>query len=65
MYMLQMMNMCGKTAIMVVLKSGLYSMHEGEKRVQNLDIDILHETNRSSIIYISFSTRIVKYHGKT
>ena len=42
MYMLQMMNMCRETAIMMVLKIGLYSIHEGEKRVQNLDIDILH-----------------------
>ena len=40
MYTLQMMNMCGETAIMAVLKIGLYSIHEGEKRVQNLDIDI-------------------------
>ena len=42
MYMLQMMNMCGETAIMAVSKIGLYSIHEGENRVQNLDIDILH-----------------------
>ena len=32
-YMLQMMNMCGETAIMAVLKVGLNSIHEGEKRV--------------------------------
>ena len=53
------MNMCGETAIMAVLKIGLYSMHEGEKRVQNLDIDIMNQTNSSIIIDISFSMRIV------
>ena len=32
-YTLQMMNMCGETAIMVVLKVGLNCIHKAEKRV--------------------------------
>ena len=35
------MNMTGETTVIAVSKMWLYSMHKGEKRVQNLDIDIM------------------------
>ena len=31
----------GETTVMSVLKMWLHSIHKGEKKVQNLDIDVL------------------------
>ena len=35
------MDMTGETTVMSVSKMWLYSMHKGEKKVQNFDIDVL------------------------
>ena len=53
------MDMTGKTTVMSVLKMWLHSIHKGEKKVQNLDIDILSQIDSRSIIYIRHSTRII------
>ena len=59
------MDMTGETAVMLVLKMWLHSVHKGKKRIQNLDINILRQIDGHSIINIRHSTWIIEYHGMT
>ena len=40
-YISYSMDMTGETIVMAVLKMWLYSIHKREKKIQNLDIDVL------------------------
>ena len=53
------MDMTGETIFMSVLKMWLYSMHKGEKKVQNLNIDVLSQKDSRIIINIRHSTQII------
>ena len=44
------MDSTGETTVMSVLKMWLYSKHKGEKKVQDLDIDVLSQKDSHIII---------------
>ena len=51
--------MTGETTVMSVSEMWLHSVHKGEKKVQNLDIDVLSQIDSHSIIYIRHSMQII------